>query len=102
MSTSPALRSIALVCRLCGIPHNRHYVDGWVMWPAGVFPVVGVSWGPSSGHIIRGLSADVVEPFEEILVGRPVRQGLGGERLVGAFDGFAFGLRVGAGVDLGG
>jgi hypothetical protein len=25
------------VCLLCGIPHNRHYVDGWVMWPAGVF-----------------------------------------------------------------
>ena len=27
-------------------PHTlRHYVDGWVMWPAGVFPVVGVSRG---------------------------------------------------------
>ena len=26
--------------------HNlRHYVDGWVMWPAGVFAVVGVSRG---------------------------------------------------------
>jgi hypothetical protein len=23
----------------------RHYVDGWVMWPAGVFAVVGVSRG---------------------------------------------------------
>jgi integrase/recombinase XerD len=27
-------------------PHTlRHYVDGWVMWPAGVFPVVGVVAG---------------------------------------------------------
>jgi site-specific recombinase XerD len=27
-------------------PHVlRHYVDGWVMWPAGVFAVVGVSRG---------------------------------------------------------
>jgi integrase len=27
-------------------PHQlRHYVDGWVMWPAGVFAVVGVSRG---------------------------------------------------------
>jgi hypothetical protein len=28
-------------------PHVlRHYVDGWVMWPAEVLAVVGVSWGP--------------------------------------------------------
>jgi integrase/recombinase XerD len=28
-------------------PHTlRHYVDGWVMWPAGVFPLVGGSCGP--------------------------------------------------------
>jgi site-specific recombinase XerD len=28
-------------------PHTlRHYVDGWVMWPAGVFPVAGVSLRP--------------------------------------------------------
>ena len=27
-------------------PHIfRHYVDGWVMWPAGVFPLVGASCG---------------------------------------------------------
>ncbi len=24
----------------------RHYVDGWVMWPAGVFPLLGVSLSP--------------------------------------------------------
>jgi site-specific recombinase XerC len=24
----------------------RHYVDGWVMWPAGVFPLLGLSPGP--------------------------------------------------------
>jgi integrase/recombinase XerD len=25
-------------------PHVlRHYVDGWVMWPAGVFPLLGLS-----------------------------------------------------------
>jgi site-specific recombinase XerD len=28
-------------------PHTlRHYVDGWVMWPAGAFAVVGVALGP--------------------------------------------------------
>jgi integrase/recombinase XerD len=28
-------------------PHVlRHYVDGWVMWPAGAFAVVGVALGP--------------------------------------------------------
>jgi site-specific recombinase XerD len=28
-------------------PHVlRHYVDGWVMWPAGVFPLLGLSPGP--------------------------------------------------------
>jgi hypothetical protein len=27
--------------RLWGIPHNRHYVDSWVMFPAGVFVLVG-------------------------------------------------------------
>jgi hypothetical protein len=34
------------VCRLCGIPHNRHYVDGWVMWPDVVFPLAGVVMTP--------------------------------------------------------
>jgi hypothetical protein len=34
------------VCRLCGIPHKRHYVDGWVMWLAEVFPLAGAPWGP--------------------------------------------------------
>jgi integrase len=24
----------------------RHYVDGWVMWPAGAFPLAGVPRGP--------------------------------------------------------
>ena len=28
-------------------PHTlRHYVDGWVMWPAGVFPLLGLSLSP--------------------------------------------------------
>ena len=37
-------------------PHTlRHYVDGWVMWPAGVFPLAGVPRGAGSGHIIRGV-----------------------------------------------
>ena len=28
-------------------PHwFRHYVDGWVMWPAGVFPLLGLSLSP--------------------------------------------------------
>jgi hypothetical protein len=42
------------------------------------------------------LLAGLVEPCEEILVCCPVGQGLGGERLVGALDGFAFGFGVGA------
>ena len=46
MSIVSALSSIALVCRLRGIPRNRHYVDGWVMWPAGVFPLLGLSLSP--------------------------------------------------------
>jgi AAA domain len=32
--STPACNSaIAAECRLCGISHNRHYVDGRVMWP---------------------------------------------------------------------
>jgi hypothetical protein len=31
----------------------RHYVDGWVMWPAGVFPAAGGVVWVGSGHIIR-------------------------------------------------
>jgi len=28
-------------------PHTlRHYVDGWVMWLAEVFPLAGAPWGP--------------------------------------------------------
>jgi integrase len=28
-------------------PHGlRHYVDGWVMWPAAMFPVAGVLLSP--------------------------------------------------------
>jgi hypothetical protein len=40
MSVFSARRSIALVCRLWRILHKRHYVDGWVMWPGGVFLLV--------------------------------------------------------------
>jgi hypothetical protein len=31
----------AKACLLCGIPHNRHYVDGGVMCPVGAFVLVG-------------------------------------------------------------
>jgi len=34
---------MAQLCRLWRILHNRHYVDGWVMWPAGVFSLLGLS-----------------------------------------------------------
>ena len=37
---------IAQVCRLCEISHKRHYVDGWVMWPVGVFPLAAALRGP--------------------------------------------------------
>jgi hypothetical protein len=46
MSLPASSSRIAAVCRLRGIPRNRHYVDGWVMWPAGVFPLLGLSPGP--------------------------------------------------------
>jgi hypothetical protein len=29
-----------------GAHRLRHYVDGWVMWPAGVFPLLGLAAGP--------------------------------------------------------
>jgi len=34
-------------------PTNRHYVDGWVMWPAGVFPLLAGVVRAGSGHITR-------------------------------------------------
>jgi hypothetical protein len=42
VSTESGARSsrIAAVWRLRGIPRNRHYVDGWVMWPAGLVPLL--------------------------------------------------------------
>jgi hypothetical protein len=43
-----------LVWRLRGIPRKRHYVDGWVMWPAGVFPLLAGVVRAGSGHITRG------------------------------------------------
>jgi hypothetical protein len=46
MSTFLALSNIAFVWRLRGIPRNRHYVDGWVMWPAAIFAVLGLLWAP--------------------------------------------------------
>jgi hypothetical protein len=33
----------ANACLLCGIPHNRHYVDGGVMCPVGVSLLVGAA-----------------------------------------------------------
>jgi len=36
----PRIASVANECLLCGIPHKRHYVDGWVMWPAGAFALL--------------------------------------------------------------
>jgi site-specific recombinase XerD len=44
------VRSAAATCpsladKRVGTHTLRHYVDGWVMWPAGVFAVVGVSRG---------------------------------------------------------
>jgi len=104
VSTPWPSSDMAQVCRLCGMPHNRHYVDAWVMWPVGVFPAGGrVTRAGFRPHNPAGvLSAGVVEPLEEVLVCCPVGKGqLGGERLVGALDGFAFRFRVGAGVDLG-
>src|SRR6516225_974008 len=39
-STPDWSRCRAVVWRLCVITHNRHYVDGRVMWPAGVSRLV--------------------------------------------------------------
>ncbi len=40
-ATDPALAAAHLS------PHTlRHYVDGWVMWPAEVFLLLTASWGP--------------------------------------------------------
>ena len=37
-------------------PHVlRHYVDGWVMWPPGVFPLLKGGVGPGRGHITPGV-----------------------------------------------
>jgi hypothetical protein len=33
----------------------RHYVDAWVMWPAGVFPLLAGVVRAGSGHITRGV-----------------------------------------------
>jgi hypothetical protein len=37
---------MAAECLLCEITHKRHYVNGWVMWPAGVFPLAEALRGP--------------------------------------------------------
>jgi len=36
-----ASSSVAWLWRLWGIPHKRHYADGWVMCPAVAFPLLG-------------------------------------------------------------
>jgi len=41
---------MAQVCRLWEIPRNRHYVDGWVMWPAGRFRWWAWRWGRFRPH----------------------------------------------------
>jgi hypothetical protein len=33
----------AKLWRLWGIPHNRHYADGWVMCPVAAFPLLGAA-----------------------------------------------------------
>ena len=41
---TPSARAVlAKVCLLCGIPHKRHYADGWVMRPAVTFPLAGAA-----------------------------------------------------------
>ena len=87
--------------------YGKFHVTG-ITWTAGLcgrpgcFPCRGCRGCRFRPHNPGRLSAGVVEPFEEILICRPVGQGqLGGERLVGALDGFAFRFRVRAGVDLG-
>ena len=47
-STPPQPQPTARRCRPRHVtPHTlRHYVDGWVMWPAGVFPLAGAPRGP--------------------------------------------------------
>jgi integrase/recombinase XerD len=50
-TTTAATRCPSLTAKRI-TPHAlRHYVDGWVMWPAGVFPLVGLGAGAGSGHI---------------------------------------------------
>jgi hypothetical protein len=41
IGTPSAKAVLAKVWRLCGSPHNRHYADGWVMFPVVVFVLAG-------------------------------------------------------------
>jgi hypothetical protein len=43
IGTPSASAVLAKVCRLWGIPHKRHYADGWVMRPAVAFPLLGAA-----------------------------------------------------------
>jgi hypothetical protein len=42
-STPPFSQMDRHACLLWGIPHKRHYADGWVMRPAAVFSLAGAA-----------------------------------------------------------
>ena len=58
-------------------PHVlRHYVDGWVMWPAGVFPLLGLSLGPFRPHNPGGVLVGLVDGSDQIRASSLMRDSL--------------------------
>ena len=85
---------------LCAAAHKEPYEQRWVMRSARRLPLVGAWSRPDAAH--NPVWSEAGEPVEQFGVLVPFGQVGGDDVGVDGFEGFAFGLGGGPGVDLGG